>query len=441
MHEFSSLKAVMKDLRSGKPSKETKRKVINSILPVGRAIGAHTGTPLMMEGLSRAATSMLKQVYGSGDYNTNCDMVDSNSLFLGKKQSSASISFDKSNGTFKFAHREYIKDISAPVVTGFHNSPLAINPGLALSFPFLADLANNFSEYCFSGLVFEYITETAPFNTTGPMGSITMTYDPNSSDTPYASKQEALNSGNAISGIPSRNMLFGIECKDQPMNGLFVRSGPSPLPLVETDIGSLQIITDLPSTYVADSKLGELWVTYTITFRIPHISNNEFGYYHARRSRNLPVGFYTIAMGDAITAPPVALGALEGTTIEDDLSSGKMIFPNAIPGDIYQVVVIQTYPLSATIQDATSLSWTGYNMTELPIIDNNTESSMSTPVTPGMSTNQLVTVSYWKVEEALSGVTNQITLNGQYVQIFANQNVIIDVIVTVIGYNIPVLSL
>jgi len=74
-----------------------------------------------------------------------------------------------------FRHRELICDINESVL--FTINTFQLNPGLSTTFPFLSNIAQNFQEYHFNGLIFEYKSTAAMSLVSGTniaMGTIMM---------------------------------------------------------------------------------------------------------------------------------------------------------------------------------------------------------------------------------------------------------------------------
>jgi hypothetical protein len=81
----------------------------------------------------------------------------------------------------------------------------------------------------------------------------------------FASKQEMENADYACSTKPSEGLLHGIECdiRERPTPILYT-STLNGAPVTSTNLGTLQVATQGCS--VAGVTLGELWVSYDITF-------------------------------------------------------------------------------------------------------------------------------------------------------------------------------
>jgi hypothetical protein len=87
-------------------------------------------------------------------------------------------------------------------------------------------------------------------------------YDVN--DPSYSSKQVMENADYACSSVPSSNLLHGVECdpKERPLDVMYTT--PRAGQLNFSTLGNFQIASQGCST--AGTTLGELWVSYDITF-------------------------------------------------------------------------------------------------------------------------------------------------------------------------------
>lgn len=186
---------------------------------------------------------------------------------------------------FIIQNREYIMDIGSGdnTPTSFKIDGLNLNPGVSTTFPWLSQIARNFEEYRFSGLVFEYKTLSvdAIAASTVNIGSVFMACDYNVLHGTFPSKQAVENYEFSVSGKPSQTMMLPIECKraETPVSTLYVRDDAmvvSASDLRLYDLGLMCIGSQgLPAPA---ASIGELWVTYEVEFFKPNIiSSNPAG--------------------------------------------------------------------------------------------------------------------------------------------------------------------
>jgi len=178
--------------------------------------------------------------------------------------------------TVTLCHKEYISDVFAPASFGtFQNTVYSINPGIERTFPWLSQVAANYEEYTLKQCIFTFRSTVTDFvATNGQVGTIIMATQYNPSDTPFQSKQDAMEYESAMSGKCSSNMMHGVECDPEQLSGAFgkyVRAGPvrASDDLKQYDWGNLNIgISNIPKEF-ENQSLGELWVSYTIELRKP----------------------------------------------------------------------------------------------------------------------------------------------------------------------------
>jgi len=218
------------------------------------------------------------RISGRGDYsvsNTSTSNVRKNSVINMGTQIPAF-------GDMSFAtivrHREFIQDITASGFTTFTNLAFALNPGMQETFPWLAQIAINYDQYQFIGVVFEFRTTSSDTATTLAMGSVIMATDYDSAEANYGNKQQMENSQYCTSAKPSHSFMHAIECDpgctSTPIKYVRGAAPPAGTDIRQYDHGKFQIATvGLP---VASGNLGELWVTYEVALYKPQLQNQGF---------------------------------------------------------------------------------------------------------------------------------------------------------------------
>lgn len=188
--------------------------------------------------------------------------------------------FVKNEHSVRVVHREFIRDLAVPAVgTAFTNTSYTINPANKDIFPWLANMAKQYSQYKIHGMVFAFKTMSSDLALAGPLGTVIMATNYNAVDRAFVSKIEMENSEFAVSTKPSQSLIHAIECdpKYSGMDVLYVRD-----PGYDTtdtsdrrfyDYGKWQIATQgLPGA--AGTTLGELWVSYDIELMKPILGGN-----------------------------------------------------------------------------------------------------------------------------------------------------------------------
>lgn len=178
----------------------------------------------------------------------------------------------------RVCHKEYIADIQP--TSAMTTSEYAINPGLDDTFPWLSQLAGSFQQYKWNALVFSYKSTSTDQIGSGAtqLGSVILSTDYDCLDQTPSTKRELLNMEFASTAKPSLSFLHVIDCakKRTSQNDLFFTRNEE----IEgdrrlSDIGKLIVATEGIPTNDVNAVIGELWVSYEITFYKPkfHISS------------------------------------------------------------------------------------------------------------------------------------------------------------------------
>jgi len=154
--------------------------------------------------------------------------------------------------------------------TNFKIQSIPLNPALTF-FPWLDGVAQNYQEYEWNGLVFEYkslyseaVSVTA--GASGAMGSVIMATNYNAAAPNYANKQQLLEAEYSTDCKPSCSFFHPIECKPSltPVSRLYTRTGAVPANQDQRlyDFANFQIAS--MGCQAASAVLGELWCTYEV---------------------------------------------------------------------------------------------------------------------------------------------------------------------------------
>lgn len=176
---------------------------------------------------------------------------------------------------FKVRHREYIGDVVGSTL--FSATTYLVNPGLNTSFPWLSNIASNFEQYRFSGLVYEFKSTCgdALSSTNNALGTVILTADYNVTTPAFASKVEAENSMWCSSTKPSRSVIMPVECKSNfnPMSQLYIRSTTiQPNQNKQFyDLCQLQVATQ--GMQIDNVVIGELWCSYEVQLFKPIVNS------------------------------------------------------------------------------------------------------------------------------------------------------------------------
>lgn len=197
--------------------------------------------------------------------------MQKNSMMGNTKTIPSFASTKSEDGALNISHKEYICDIQGTSEFTLQNH--LINPGNATLFPWLAQIAQNYDEYRFHGLIFHFrSTATDNTSTNSQIGTIIMAANYNSSASNFVNKQQMMEYAGAASAKVSNDLQFGIECDYRKNGGTAIEyvAPNGAVPVGEDGktymLANLQIATNQTQT---TGQIGELWVTYKVTLRKP----------------------------------------------------------------------------------------------------------------------------------------------------------------------------
>lgn len=206
-----------------------------------------------------------RRMRGRGDYYYQGAPMDASAAAGAIDMGQNVPEFMPKNRYTEVCHSEYIQDISSS--TSFTNTVFPINPGIAATFPWLSQVAQNFEEYKFEQLVFYYKTTSAlALNSTNTaLGVVVGATNYNVTQPAFTSKQQMESYEYAKSAPPAVSQTFPVECNrsDNVMDHMFIRSGSlgANQDIRLNDFGNFQIAT---TGSQAAAVTGELWVSYRV---------------------------------------------------------------------------------------------------------------------------------------------------------------------------------
>lgn len=223
---------------------------------VGGALGSYQA--------GREAGLLLGRITGLGEYK-----YKRNSLAEGE----VPVMHSSKDGV-RIRHREFIQDLSGSVA--FANTSFAMNPGLPESFPWLSAIAQNFEEYRWEGLVFEFKSTSADAlnSTNTALGTVILSSEYNVTQPAYVNKQQMENSMWAMSVKPSCDAIMPVECEPHlnPLANQYIRTGAvaSGQDARLYDLCNVQVAT---VGMQAAAVIGELWVSYDVVLMKPQLDS------------------------------------------------------------------------------------------------------------------------------------------------------------------------
>jgi len=310
--------APKRSLRARRTKNEEVTLLGSALRNIGGFGGAFAGNLLGNGELGRSVGTKLgatvSRWLGSGDYT-----VRSNSLVQNITGSGDIPMMHKTSQSVVVRHREYLGEIVGSV--GFSAQSFPLNPGLSTTFPWLCAVAQQYQEYTFKGVIFEYVSTcgSAIASTNNALGSVMMATNYRCTDPAFTSKMAINNEFFSSDSKPSECFCHPIECdpKENPFNVQYVRGGsaPSGEDLKTYDLGLVTVATE---GMQAANTIGELWISYEVELRKPCMA--------AAMGKYIPAAHYYSTTGVDNTHP---CGTVPFTVLSDTL--GGAFGPSSDP--------------------------------------------------------------------------------------------------------------
>jgi hypothetical protein len=219
----------------------------------------------------------------------------------------------RSRRTQTVTEDEYIAEVTSGGGGGatFTTTSYPINPGQAVTFPWLAKEAALFEKYRFSRLEFYFRPEVSAFAGAGQTGKVMLSCDYDASDAPPTTKQQVEDTHPHSDGMPYESFALVLEPRElNPLSDAkYVRPGglPGATDIKTYDCGNLFVSTIAING--ANTVLGELRVRYTVTLDVPVLDSN------ASAPANNSVAQFNAPAGQAlVTTVPTNLAIATVTT-------------------------------------------------------------------------------------------------------------------------------
>nr|WRQ65364.1 structural protein [Tolivirales sp.] len=317
------------------------------VTAVGRALralgglgGGYAGGLLGNAKLGSAAGTGLGAIVsrwlGQGDYS-----VQSNSLLTSVRPDGTIPAMHKDGQSVVVRHKEFLGEILGSTSYTVQKR-YALNPGDSATFPWLAAIAGQYTEYKVRGMIFHYIpTSGMAVNSTNPaLGSVMIQTSYRATEAAPSSKVEMMNEYWATEARPSDPFIHPVECdpKENPFNVQYVRNSSvaSTENILMYDLGVTTVAT---TGCPADGNvLGDLWCTYEIELKKPKIAN--------------------ITTETALSASNFAQGSLSGATLWSTPAASFVSIPGitiAPTGLTVGREVQGTYLLAVSLTSATTI--------------------------------------------------------------------------------------
>jgi hypothetical protein len=264
------------------PAKTTKAKKKQEVTAIGQALralgglgGGYAGSYLGNPGLGAAAGTgfgaMVSKWLGQGDYT-----VSANSLLNSVRPDGTIPSMHKDGQSIVVRHKEFLGEITGSTAYTVQKR-FSINPGDPSTFPWLAAIAAQYTEYKVRGMIYHYIpTSGMAVSTTNPaLGSVMIQTSYRATEDAPVSKVEMMNEYWATEARPSEAFCHPIECdpKENPFNVQYIRSASvaSTENVLMYDLGVTTVATS--GCPASGNVLGDLWCTYEIELKKPKLAN------------------------------------------------------------------------------------------------------------------------------------------------------------------------
>lgn len=287
---------------------------------VGKNIANMFGLP-QASGVGRWLGQGIGAIFGSGDYQMVGQEPGYNVLANGKQIPK----FMTNDRTNVICHREYLGDINS--TQAFSNRTYPLNPTSTKTFPWLSQLAANYQQYRFHGLIFEFRPMITDFTSGGQPGVLVFATNYNANEPSFTSKLEMENSEYAVSVKPTLSLIHAIECNPQETTITKLYTDMDSSDPRFTTLGNTQLAT--VGNLYENIVLGELWVSYCIEFFKPKLVPEVGGVQTAHSRRT------TISAGNPLGSIQVAYES----DIPDSVITSTQIIFRSTPGNKYLIQV------------------------------------------------------------------------------------------------------
>lgn len=249
--------------------------------------------------------------------------------------------------------QEYLGDIVTSSSANTYNAvSYYLNPANEATFPWLSQIAANYEEYEFEGLMFCFNSTSADAlnSTNTALGTVMMATQYDVLDSAFQGKLDLLNYQGAQSTVPSKSMCHFIECDPRQTSvSTMLYTLPGSVPSgADARLYHLGVFTLATTGFQGTSvNCGELHVTYQVRLMKPKMyaslgnSQPSFAYQNSTGiAAATPLG--TVANA-TLSGPNGGVGALLGITMVTD----QIIWPATI-GKLYYRWAINWSGTSAT---------------------------------------------------------------------------------------------
>lgn len=220
------------------------------------------------------------------------------------------------DGSIVFTYREFLGDVTGS--TAFNLANYFINPGLSSTFPFASRIAQNFQQYEFEHIFFEFKSKSSDAlnSTNTALGTVVTATNYNCCEPNFANKVQMEATIGNVSERPSKSQIHGLDVRPSstPLPQLYIRTQavPSNQDQHLYDLANFQIAT---SGMQAAANIGELWVDYSMKLMKPRLPEAEspgelYGHISASSgcTSAVPLGTFVVDPLSTIPLNPKTMG-------------------------------------------------------------------------------------------------------------------------------------
>lgn len=244
----------------------------------------------------------------------------------------------------RVAHREYIGDVLSSTAA-FTPLEFALNPGMKETFPWLAYVAQNYTQYQFLGLVFEFVSEGSEYTNSAGLGYVGISTQYDAAAAAFVDKRSMLNAQFADAAKPSKSFQQWVECSPEkvvdPRRHIRCAANPNNTSISDYDVGKTTLAVG--GNVASGAVIGELWVSYDVLLYVPRSQgfvNTNIDKYNSNSTAATSTDAAMLGTSWSISSNSI-------NTFSPTLTSTSIAFPNGTRGR-FLVLLIFTRTTTTT---------------------------------------------------------------------------------------------
>jgi len=358
-----------------------------------RELGSAVGGIVNAKDTGRRAGAAVSKFFGFGAYGTPWN-VSSNSLL--RSDGGIPQVHTVADRGFNVKHTEFLGFVTS--TTGFALQTYPFQPGNSVSFPWLSNIAANFSEYRVNGAIVVFKSNlTDAVASFSLMGTVSIAAEMNPSSTAPVSFVQLEQLKFCMALKPSIDGMAPIECDPKlHRNQYFVRTAAVPSGSSINDYDHCNIYVSTYGMPSAGVSLGRLYITYDVDLMEPKLLSTSAGQLTSM------FDFQSITSSSPFNSSQTVVDS-----IGMSFSSTTMTFPPSVSGDF---IVSYSYTGAVGVTLSTpSLTYSNMQLSTLPVFETGTSSLASTQIVPPVGTGAVSAVYRWIVYKPNVGTIGTIT--------------------------------